>query len=1728
MNKKGLNKALSFIMVLALVLPALPARTIKAAENPVINPTEDVSTVTPSAISMMATVSENTSLSISDGPITITNQSYVQTNSSGTVINSGDITGELVLTGVQANNWPITLSGSNIPTIHYKNVVTNGNIKGTASGTLNIILEGNCTFSNSITYSLTNISTVNLTGVEGNLCKTTGVLYGDSTSVPNLFITGIKVDSNSGVNALIQAYRNISVTDCTYVGAGSILIQNIGNIGNSYTATVKDCIFNSAAFYFGSNTLIENVKILNQASTAQINISYAPYSNITIKDSVLYQGYTGLGGSTVKIINSFLSTGSYYVDATYITGSFYIEGSTIVSKTTSTGIAGITMSKNNAVFVTDSSILVSPPFDQDYGFYNSISKTMIDPYDTQGNVLYLNMVKVPGASNAMVTVSIDDRPEVTLGTDSNGYLFLYLPTGQHNVYVTDINNNHYTKTFTSTTARPTTSTSNVIGELDPAKAPTDIITPYFNTSIQYSFNYSNWSNATTDGTGIFKAVIPDNATRIYIKVSGEIKHAIISDGVVGTFYADKPIITEQSNSDITFLKGMQGTVYVNSVPYTIGDTLTYQWYKDGELLSGKTSPVLNLSVTNVSDAGTYTCIIKESDGRTITSSPITVVIHEGQPEEEGQLTIVSQSSDKTLIKGYSMELYVNAKPSLSSKELTYQWYKDGAKVPDAVSSKLNIGTVVLVDSGTYVCRVYEDSNYLDSDPIIVTVKDNPLEGDVTDLTNQVVELTSLVGTLQGQLVTANQEKATLENRINELDGQIENYINQISELQSDTTELQQQLQDANGDKESLNQMITDLNNQINGLNDQIHSLQMNLEAVNTEKETLEQTVSGLQTDITNLSGQITLLQGLLSDSEAANTELTNQVTELLSTIAGLENQVTDLQNGFNALSVQNGQLISQVESLTEQKSELDDDIQRLLGLLDDAYGTIDNLTGQVANLTARVNTLTEQLANANQGKDTLQETIDGLESEITNLNIQITTLQTRALELEEALEQAGAEKDTLKQTITGLNTHITNLNETVTSFQNQINVVTAERDALLNTVTGLNTQIVSLNSQITIISGKLEDSEEKNMELINQVTELHGTISELESNITGLQSELDSIQDSNIKLQGQLNTANQTINSLNALLALIKGELGIVNDDDIIPAIKQLKEQLQHEKVNNSFLQEQLDELNTELATARESNITLTEKIQELINLVDSEDFDGLKSKIIELQTSLTESVTRIHELELEKSTLLKNLEEAEQLNQTLQQKLDELLKLSDSDVLELKQQILALTSQMNQLIQKNQDLQTSISDLTIRINDLNTEKAKYESEIVRLETLLNTANSTIEELRLKLANLAADKILLENENEALKEKIQQIIKQLENSNHSSGGNSGSSNNTAEVKDLKDKLDQAVKNLETTKQELEKLKETTGKTDGKTDGKSDGNTDGKTDNKDIKLPENSIVIMPAKTVAEPVIKQETNKPIKDDKIVAEDGWEIAPTLDSDWTKEISLIDTIGQTNKPEKTNYKFYAREEEKPEQIYTQLVTVERPEAIPNFTMDKLIYLGSEFNLNVANISKDAKITYKSADNSVAKINKEGKITPVKEGKTQITGTVTKAGIPYRFTVKVTVKSDGNKTLNLKDQAIQTASNTPVLLVYKLVNKDKTTKINLNGYAKNATVSYISSDSTIATVDKAGIIKGIKKGTTTITATLAQNNTMYTYIIKVRVDDGTNDETKWNYLTDSSEIVNR
>ena len=185
----------------------------------------------------------------------------------------------------------------------------------------------------------------------------------------------------------------------------------------------------------------------------------------------------------------------------------------------------------------------------------------------------------------------------------------------------------------------------------------------------------------------------------------------------------------------------------------------------------------------------------------------------------------------------------------------------------------------------------------------------------------------------------------------------------------------------------------------------------------------------------------------------------------------------------------------------------------------------------------------------------------------------------------------------------------------------------------------------------------------------------------------------------------------------------------------------------------------------------------------------------------------------------------------------------------------------------------------------------------------------------------------------------------------------------------------------------------------------------------------------------------------------------------------------------------------------------------------VPVFTMHKTIELGNTYKLRVAN-TNGIKKKFTSSNKSVASVDKNGNIKAKKKGNSVVTGTITKGNYSYKFKVNVNVvKGEYNKTLSLKEIKTVKGTKNPVFVNYKMVKKNKNTKINITNIPKGYTVSYKSDNTKIATVSKNGTITGIKKGYTTITATVKKGKTSYVYQMIVRVDNGTSDPTMWEYL---------
>ena len=112
---------------------------------------------------------------------------------------------------------------------------------------------------------------------------------------------------------------------------------------------------------------------------------------------------------------------------------------------------------------------------------------------------------------------------------------------------------------------------------------------------------------------------------------------------------------------------------------------------------------------------------------------------------------------------------------------------------------------------------------------------------------------------------------------------------------------------------------------------------------------------------------------------------------------------------------------------------------------------------------------------------------------------------------------------------------------------------------------------------------------------------------------------------------------------------------------------------------------------------------------------------------------------------------------------------------------------------------------------------------------------------------------------------------------------------------------------------------------------------------------------------------------------------------------------------------------------------------------------------------------------TWKSSNTAVAKISSSGKVTAVAPGTATITATLTNGA---KATCKVTVKA-ATVTLNVTSKSVTKG-------------KTYTLKATLTG---GEIKSWATSNSAVATVTTAGVVKGVKAGTATITVTLTNGN---------------------------------
>ncbi len=121
--------------------------------------------------------------------------------------------------------------------------------------------------------------------------------------------------------------------------------------------------------------------------------------------------------------------------------------------------------------------------------------------------------------------------------------------------------------------------------------------------------------------------------------------------------------------------------------------LRYQWYRDGQIITGATGSTLSIASATLSDTGTYYVSISDVDEQLQSNTALLTVNEIIDP-----VVITTQPSGTTVTEGQAINLSVQVS---GDGPFSYQWQKGGSLIPGATQSSLLIANSQLQDAGSY-------------------------------------------------------------------------------------------------------------------------------------------------------------------------------------------------------------------------------------------------------------------------------------------------------------------------------------------------------------------------------------------------------------------------------------------------------------------------------------------------------------------------------------------------------------------------------------------------------------------------------------------------------------------------------------------------------------------------------------------------------------------------------------------------------------------------------------------------------------------------------------------------------------------------------------------------------------------------------------------------------------------------------------------------------------------
>ncbi|MCX6955146.1 MAG: hypothetical protein NTV51_23585 [Verrucomicrobia bacterium] len=150
---------------------------------------------------------------------------------------------------------------------------------------------------------------------------------------------------------------------------------------------------------------------------------------------------------------------------------------------------------------------------------------------------------------------------------------------------------------------------------------------------------------------------------------------------------------------------------------------TYAWYRNGELIAGATGAVLFVPRLEAGHAGSYT--LRVEDGSRRQESPAVVLSIVGGSGAAPFVLKATQTTTSGTRSASAGEAYVVTAEIVSAEPVTYEWYRNGVRLPQFTGPTLRIPNLATVDAGTYALVVRNGTGAVQAFSEQLTVANNP-------------------------------------------------------------------------------------------------------------------------------------------------------------------------------------------------------------------------------------------------------------------------------------------------------------------------------------------------------------------------------------------------------------------------------------------------------------------------------------------------------------------------------------------------------------------------------------------------------------------------------------------------------------------------------------------------------------------------------------------------------------------------------------------------------------------------------------------------------------------------------------------------------------------------------------------------------------------------------------------------------------------------------------------